>query len=193
MTSSLEISHPAPIPGYGKVFFLNKCLIYPDVLSFYSILLVLPLLIPIFIFSALERDLGSPTPMLACCNLCKNLTDAKFSKIDHSVFITLCFIGGTISLHSLTFRVEQFNKSSVNFHYLPFCLIDELILFLTCFSYFILACVNQWSDSSSLQIILAREYLKDVTVSRDQLKYLVMEAIRGGCQVLNIEILLNCC
>lgn len=36
----------------------------------------------------------------------------------------------------------------------------------------------------AVQIILAREYLKDVSVSREQLKYLVMEALRGGCQVL---------
>ncbi|CAL1391048.1 unnamed protein product [Linum trigynum] len=42
--------------------------------------------------------------------------------------------------------------------------------------------VSEETELAKTQIILAREYLKDVSVSRDQLKYLVMEALRGGCQ-----------
>lgn len=42
--------------------------------------------------------------------------------------------------------------------------------------------VEEGTDSAKTQIILAREYLKEVNISRDQIKYLVMEALRGGCQ-----------
>ncbi|XP_057790226.1 magnesium-chelatase subunit ChlD, chloroplastic-like [Salvia miltiorrhiza] len=42
--------------------------------------------------------------------------------------------------------------------------------------------VEEEMDLAKTQIILAREYLKDVSISRDQVKYLVMEALRGGCQ-----------
>ncbi|KAL8545107.1 hypothetical protein ACS0TY_005343 [Phlomoides rotata] len=46
----------------------------------------------------------------------------------------------------------------------------------------VLKMVEEEMDSARTQIILAREYLKDVSIGREQLKYLVMEALRGGCQ-----------
>ncbi|KAG0502777.1 hypothetical protein HPP92_002849 [Vanilla planifolia] len=49
-------------------------------------------------------------------------------------------------------------------------------------SYEVLKMLEEEIEVTKTQTILAREYLKDVTINRDQVKYLVMEALRAGCQ-----------
>ncbi|MCO5576088.1 hypothetical protein L7F22_029895 [Adiantum nelumboides] len=38
------------------------------------------------------------------------------------------------------------------------------------------------TEAAKMQVLLAREWVKDVQISREQVKYLVTEAMRGGCQ-----------
>lgn len=38
------------------------------------------------------------------------------------------------------------------------------------------------TEAAKLQVLLAREWVKDVQISRDQIRYLVTESLRGGCQ-----------
>lgn len=45
-----------------------------------------------------------------------------------------------------------------------------------------LASYRDATDALKTQIILAREWLQEVTISRDQIQYLVTEALRGGLQ-----------
>jgi magnesium chelatase subunit D len=38
------------------------------------------------------------------------------------------------------------------------------------------------NEVTKTTVMLAREWLKDVTISKEQVKYIVMEVIHGGCQ-----------
>lgn len=67
-------------------------------------------------------------------------------------------------------------------HILPLMVIIHILFLSCCF----LSSLKALCGHSALQIILAREYLKEVSLSREQTKYLVLEALRSGCQVVII-------
>ncbi|XVF04792.1 hypothetical protein REPUB_Repub05bG0115900 [Reevesia pubescens] len=61
-------------------------------------------------------------------------------------------------------------------------LLDRIAINLRKLAIKVFKMVAEETEYAKTQIILAREYSKDVAISREQLKYLVMEALRGGCQ-----------